>query len=133
MNDEFENEEFESDFDDIEESDRRRFNIFDVMRIVDRIYKQHAPDIELVQEQMEKRLKVIGIKIDLDETRRRHTNHEFKEDAEIIGVVDDGMQFIRYHDQWIFGADKACYICLRVLPDHMEVLRSDGEVDIKKA
>lgn len=124
------------DFDDNldpPEEERRIFDLFSVLRIVDRTYNQFQPDLSKIQEECQKRLRGIGLPIDLEETQQRHENRTFHENAEVVAVADDGMTFMRYEGKWIVGAQSVGYHCIEVQPDHIKVLGPDGKVDIKKA
>jgi len=111
---------------ELSEEGQKQFDIFAVVRIIDRAYDQYDGDALVVQEVIKKRLASMGLVIDLEETIRQHMAKDFHEEADIIAVADDGFRFIRYNGCWVVGTDQTQYLVLRVKPDCIEVLRKDG-------
>ena len=110
---------------------KKQFYIPSVLRTLETICEQFE-DTEERQEQVHKRLKIMGITVDLEETKLQHQKKCFHDDAEILLVADDGMRFLRYQNVWIVGTDETLYLVFRVKKDCIEHISSDGSIQVIK-
>lgn len=112
------------------DQERKRFDFLSVLRILETIWQQYPGETQACQDAAHRRLAIMGIPVDLEETQRQHRTKAFHDDAEIIVVADDGMRFTRFNGSWIIGNEYTGYLVFRVTPEHIEQIFEDKSIKI---